>query len=66
MCHRAVAAVAQGCAVNEPKDGQGCAVMSRKDGWKKCSCIFHTSHIHVGRISQGAMDGGAINEPKDG
>ncbi len=45
--------VAQGCAVNESVVAQECAVMSRKDG-------------HVGIMAQGAMDGGAIDEPKDG
>jgi len=45
--------VAQGCGIHEPAVAHGCAVMSRKDG-------------HDRIVAQGAMDGGAINEPKDG
>jgi hypothetical protein len=45
---------------------QECTVMSGKDGQKIAPCIFCTSAILGGRISQGAMDGGAINKPKDG
>jgi len=34
--------------------------MSMEGRAENCSCIFRTSHVHVGRIPQGAMEGGAV------